>query len=254
MVQTTHLKRIRLAEPSMGTNVAEVGHVMSFARFSMRRKRTDAGFSVIELLIVIGMIMVMAAVAIPSIAGFIRVYYIRGAAQEVRATIQAARLKAVANNVRWGTLFVVVDNKRYQWAIEDRLVGEGDGKEKGRRIDAADLVKADWPGQVGPMQILPGTVEFDTTCPDFSGATVTWTPGMRFSNLGMMCDPGTTTCPSLGAVGANFVGLEKDVVEEVEGDDVVTGGGATICLHETVRNQYRRVHISHSGRIDIMEQ
>jgi type II secretory pathway pseudopilin PulG len=200
----------------------------------MRKKRTDAGFSLIETVIVILGILVLSAIAIPSIASFLRVYHIRGAAQEVRATMQTARLKAVANNVQTGVLFVVVDSKHYQWAIEDRLEGAGPGQEQGRNIDPADLVGADWPGQVGPLQLLPGRVEFSATA--CGGDFVPNNYGLRFGNLGTMCAPGSDTkkCRALDA-GAKLV----------ETDD--TGGA--VCLSEVVRKQQYLVHVTTSGVI-----
>ena len=60
------------------------------------KRHPEKGFSLLELLIVVAIIVIMAAVALPNIGNFIRNYRIRGAAQSVASTLQSARGKAIA--------------------------------------------------------------------------------------------------------------------------------------------------------------
>ena len=52
------------------------------------RKGATAGFSMIELLVVVALIAIMAAFALPGIAGYIRNYRIRGAVNEVASALE----------------------------------------------------------------------------------------------------------------------------------------------------------------------
>ena len=47
------------------------------------RCRSQGGFSLVEMLIAVAIIMIMAAVALPNIAQYLRTYNIRGASQTV---------------------------------------------------------------------------------------------------------------------------------------------------------------------------
>ena len=78
-----------------------------------------AGFSLIELLMVVAIIAIMAAVAIPAISRYFRNYQINSAVREVSGEIQAARNKAVMKNVNFGSVFYVRSATTYRVALED---------------------------------------------------------------------------------------------------------------------------------------
>ena len=60
--------------------------------------RHAPGFTLIEILIVVGLVAVMAAVTVPTVAGAMNRYYILSAGQQVVSTIRTARFQAVARN------------------------------------------------------------------------------------------------------------------------------------------------------------
>jgi len=69
---------------------------------SHANRRPEQGFSLVEMMIVVAIIMVMAAISLPSIGQYMRNYKIRGAAQNVASTLQSARGKAIATNTNAG--------------------------------------------------------------------------------------------------------------------------------------------------------
>ena len=157
----------------------------------------ERGFSLVEILTVVAIIGILAAIGLPGIMGFLRNYRVRAAAQEVAGEISTARLKAVSKNVNQGVVFVVLSPTTYRWVIEDDQNPVGGLRTT--RDTLANLL-AD-PAQAGPTRSLPGDIRFDPT-----GAN---DAGFRFNRLGSWCDPtGTTTtepCPGLDPALTSYV-------------------------------------------------
>ena len=128
------------------------------------RSRSERGFSLIEMVIVGGLILVLAAIAMPGISRYIRNYRINGAVRDVSAEFQTARSQAVSKNARTGVSLVIVGPTTYRFVREDIAAGVA--------------------GRLGPLRDLPLSVRFQP------GAAV----GLRFTNLGATCVPGTANC------------------------------------------------------------
>ncbi|HEY7817089.1 MAG TPA: prepilin-type N-terminal cleavage/methylation domain-containing protein [Vicinamibacteria bacterium] len=62
------------------------------------------GFSLIEILVVVSIVVIIAAISIPIGLSFVKNYQITGAAQNVAAQIQSARSQAVKRNTQRGIL------------------------------------------------------------------------------------------------------------------------------------------------------
>ena len=60
--------------------------------------RNDAGLTIIELMVVIGILAILAGIAIPGFLGWLPNYRMRSAADEVYSVLQNARLRAVGEN------------------------------------------------------------------------------------------------------------------------------------------------------------
>ena len=183
----------------------------------------ERGFSLVELLIVVAIVALMAGVALPGIAQYIRNYKIRGAAQEVTGELQAARSKAIMSNTNAGVSFVVVDADSYRFVQEDLTGDEA----------------------FGPLKDLPGGLTFVVATAAGSG------PSLRFNRLGGYCNPAGSSCaPAVATVcrpeevtlrcsnggGANYVAPQAS-------------GSVVITLLENTTQLRRTVQVAPGGRV-----
>jgi prepilin-type N-terminal cleavage/methylation domain-containing protein len=205
------------------------------------RQRTDpsiAGFSLIELLVVVAIMAIMTAVALPAIARYFRNYEIKQAASDVSGEITAARNKAIMKNVNWGVVFMIGTDAtgrptRYRYLIED----DQTPPRASVRMTPAQMFAS--PPQMGPMRELPEGIVFGAGCTGFVGSD----KGFRFNRLGGWCDPTASNagCPdfqpaSPPAAAANLVMN-------------TAGAGARVCLVQARTGLRREVRVAPGGRV-----
>ena len=130
-------------------------------RTTRRSTSGERGFSLVEAVVAVAIIMIMAAVALPNISGYLRNYKLRGSAQDVSGEMQASRSKAIMSNTNNGVFFAVVDADSYRWVMADDPVGE----------------------ELGPLRDLPAGIEFAVSGELDSGEMI------RFNRLGGFCNP-----------------------------------------------------------------
>lgn len=155
------------------------------------RHRPEAGFTLIEIMTVVAILGILLAVAIPNIAGFLRNYRVRGAAQQVASDLGNARALAISKNAMLGVVMVILDNRTYRMVIEDDQtppIVQAPQALSALLASAGCSTGAACP-QAGPVKTLPTGCTFATTAPTVKG--------LRFNNLGGVCQPGTTGCPAL---------------------------------------------------------
>ena len=91
-------------------------------------RNTTRGFTLIELMVVVSIIIIVSAASIPMGLNFVRHYQVMGAAQGVAAHMQMARGQAVKLNTQRGVLlnFNYPGPGQYQWTSLDPNPMTGD--------------------------------------------------------------------------------------------------------------------------------
>ena len=206
----------------------------------------------VELLVVMAIMALIAAVALPNIANYFRNYKIRGAVQSVGGEITAARNKAIMKNVNFGVVFLIENDadgrpRRYQYMIEDdqlppRLSVPMRPTDVLPPSVAAEVRQA----QLGPMRELPQGVEFGTGCtaPTAQGGPFVPTDrAFRFNRMGAWCDPGATGCaPFATALPTPPVTAANLIMS-------TAGQGSRICIVQPGSGLRREVRVGAGGRV-----
>jgi type II secretory pathway pseudopilin PulG len=179
------------------------------------------------MLIVVAIIAIMAAVALPAIGQYIRNYKIQGAEQQLVGELQAARSRAIMSNTNAGVSFVVVDFNSYRFVQED--------------LPAAE--------QRSPLRDLPDGVRF------ILSANAAATSSVRFNRLGGFCVPGVGTCAAEVPFASACTSAEEPLRCTTDKDgnffepDGASAGYVRVTLVEMSTQVRRVVRLAPGGRI-----
>lgn len=115
--------------------------------------RAQAGFSLIEILIVVALVGVLAGIAAPTVTAGMKLYTINSAGQQVTSTIRAARFQAVGKNTKLRVRFNYPAAGQYQVVLNSNgttAVGDVQNLPDGVSFGASADVQIDTNGRMTP--------------------------------------------------------------------------------------------------------
>lgn len=202
-------------------------------------KDRASGYSLSELLVVIGIISIVSAIAVPNIYGYLQANRIRTAEDTVAGAIGRARNLAIMRNTQMGVSFVVQNNTTLWVHIEDTIAGVTTG-DVGYTRQSADFSS---PNVILSTKYeLPDNVEFaasSTDCPAVSGFTPN-NAAIRFDRYGLASIP-----PSSGSTAVQLAS-GSTVTNRIY---VPTSGDYSVCLIDRRTNLRRWIKIAVGGRV-----
>lgn len=195
------------------------------------------GFSLVELLVVVGIIGLTAAISLPSIAGYVRANRIRAGQDAVAGALQRARNMAIMRNTQMGVTFLTQDNNTFWVHVEDTIAGVTAGNvgftRQGINFNAPNAV-------LSTRYDLPDRVEFAASsadCPGIPGYAANQ-PAIRFDRYGVASLPAAPNALVLdgGSATTNFIHSPA-------------AGDRGVCLIDRQTNLRRWLLISGGGRV-----
>jgi prepilin-type N-terminal cleavage/methylation domain-containing protein len=197
------------------------------------------GFSLVELLVVVGLIATMAAVSLPNLIGYFRSSRIRAGHDLLATAIQKARTTAITRNTQMGISVIIQDNSTFWVHIEDTIAGVTTG-DVGYTRQGINFTTPNT--TLSTKYLLPSGVEFatnSTDCPGVAGFTPA-NASLRFDRYGL-----TTLPPATGTTAIVLDGGSTTTARFY----APASGDRSICLIDRQTDLRRWLEISPAGRI-----
>ena len=96
-------------------------------RVSQMLRKKESGFTLVEMIVVITVFFIVAAIAIPNFMSLLPGMRLNGAARQVMGDLMAARMNAVKENNEFKVFFSSPSANQYQILDDDDNDGTADG-------------------------------------------------------------------------------------------------------------------------------
>jgi Tfp pilus assembly protein FimT len=194
-------------------------------------RKHEAGFSIVEVVVVAAVSMITIGLAAPSITGAIETYQFNSDVQSVAATIRSARFTAVASNVRMQVRFNCPATGQMR-VVE--VTGNAAIDTAGDRCDLSaypypDTDASTAPNNDGPVLQMGSSTDLPTTV-----------DGLEISTSGRVVP--VTGCPACSTASPPAVLTMGDQRSDTDRRITVTAtGGTTVSRFGTARDvQYEQ--------------
>lgn len=116
------------------------------------KKIKELGYTLTELMIVLGILTILLAMAIPDIKSWLPMHRLKAAARQIASDMQLARYRAIATNIRHG-LYFTGDGLTYIVYSDQNDNRNFDGGEEGKSVTLEHIMYID---HEKTINFLPG--------------------------------------------------------------------------------------------------
>lgn len=211
---------------------------------TVKTKTHQAGFSLLEMLIVVAVSVIISAIAIPEYLAATRYLRIAGDLRDLNGTTAQAKMRAAANFTR-ARIYADLTDNQFQLQVWIKTGGAGGTGCWVAEVDPTNtcisFASAPAPSGQGILQLTQG----DTF--GFGNLTTGPTPGQAAISQAALCYPGAANTPDGGSSMANTACIEfnsRGIPVDSTGAPVATG-----ALYITNNNIVEGVTVSATGSI-----